>query len=250
MGVRMQEAVHQRWGSAIRGAERAVLNYLAFRANEQTGWCWPTVETIAREAGYSDRAVQLALPRLARRGAIAIEAGSGHHGAHRFRLLFADTANDGSGDVDRGVKPVHPSDGCATEGGEAASPRGELASPGGETGAPGVNWLHPRGELASPKQIENRHREPEEEPAPTGTGRALARARGGDGQPTARFDGRPGDAGDGRSQTRGRQVALPGLAAVGVGQPRRAPNRHEAPRHVIEDERLAWLRQLGKAAAG
>lgn len=65
--------------SAGRARDRAVLLILAHRANE-AGVCWPSVESIALDAGWSERSVQLALSSLRKAGHIAVksEAGAGH----------------------------------------------------------------------------------------------------------------------------------------------------------------------------
>jgi hypothetical protein len=58
------------WCPQVKGATRAVLRVLAQHANAG-GWSWPSVATIAYEAGVGRRTAQRVLARLIALGVIA-----------------------------------------------------------------------------------------------------------------------------------------------------------------------------------
>lgn len=83
-----------RWIRAARdapatGSRKAILLALASRANDR-GECWPSVKTLARDAGVSERTAQRTLRELAIDGWIEVRErppGPGRRqGANRYRL--------------------------------------------------------------------------------------------------------------------------------------------------------------------
>lgn len=84
------DAIHRHlWVATLSasGAEKGVLRILADRANSESLKCWPSVETISRESGYSIRQVQRALKSLANEKLIGVELSSGRK-PNRYKLLF------------------------------------------------------------------------------------------------------------------------------------------------------------------
>ena len=73
----------------LTGARKAVLFALASRANDR-GECWPSVKTLVRDAGVSERTVQRTLRELAIDGWIEVRErppGPGRRqGANRYRV--------------------------------------------------------------------------------------------------------------------------------------------------------------------
>lgn len=68
----------------VRGPAKAVLLVLALHAGAD-GRCWPSVARVARQCGFCERAVQMALRRLEAVG--AIEATRRDRAAPVYRLL-------------------------------------------------------------------------------------------------------------------------------------------------------------------
>ena len=68
----------------IRGVERLVLVALATHANRDSV-CWPSVATLAREAGTTERHAYRVLQRLHDRGAFSRRSGGGRRVWRCFR---------------------------------------------------------------------------------------------------------------------------------------------------------------------
>jgi len=68
--------------------ERHVLARLADRINDQTGVCWPSVATIAREVCCSVRKVQGVLRELEGRGLVGVERNAGPKGCNLYSLTL------------------------------------------------------------------------------------------------------------------------------------------------------------------
>ena len=69
----------------VTGPTKAVLLVLAIHAN-QDEVCWPSVETIAREAGVSERSVQDGIRDLEKAGLVASEGMGGRRLTKRYTL--------------------------------------------------------------------------------------------------------------------------------------------------------------------
>ena len=75
----------------LRGSERLVMLALAIHANDELE-CWPSVPTIAREAGISERQTYRAIAGLEGRGLIDRKSGGGRRKANTYRLGIEDAA--------------------------------------------------------------------------------------------------------------------------------------------------------------
>jgi hypothetical protein len=85
-------AWNQHCGSGIA---KAVLGYLAFRADRHSGECWPSLPNIVRAVEHTERAVRHALDDLVQRNLVERErrhAGNGRCISTRYRLPVASAA--------------------------------------------------------------------------------------------------------------------------------------------------------------
>lgn len=74
--------------SMAKGLDRLVLISLAFHANHKTGACFPSMRTIAREAGVSIGKVAKSIAHLVSLGELAIEKSGDHRRSTRYALPF------------------------------------------------------------------------------------------------------------------------------------------------------------------
>lgn len=118
----------------VTGTDKVVLLGIANHADAHGENAWPSVATLARYAGVSERAVQYSLCRLADAGLIVVEkqAGGTHRTAPDRRPNLYSVLMDG-------VKPIAP------RGVKPASQRGEADC------TPGVKPVAPEPSLNRPK---------------------------------------------------------------------------------------------------
>lgn len=60
--------------------------------SDDTGWCWPSIETLARKARCSIRGVQGILSRLKATGQLEINYGTGRGNVNRYHLIVKGAA--------------------------------------------------------------------------------------------------------------------------------------------------------------
>ena len=89
--------------SQSRGVDRLVLIALANHANGETGQCWPSQRTIAREAGVATGTVSEALKRLTEIGEVEIVAPGDQRRSTRYRLPL--TLSTGAQEMSAGCSP-------------------------------------------------------------------------------------------------------------------------------------------------
>lgn len=102
---------------SLTPADRMVLVALSSFADEG-GYCWPSVASLARRSGSSERTVQYSLKRLAELGAIRIEERTREEGgqtSNAYWLLGFDKEpgvqplhRGGAAIAPGGVQPLHP----------------------------------------------------------------------------------------------------------------------------------------------
>jgi len=85
--------------SRARGFARLVLISLANHANRETGECWPSMRTIAREAGIGHSSVTAAVRVLVALGELEIVSEGGPRQANRYRLSYPQRPGDGHNSV-------------------------------------------------------------------------------------------------------------------------------------------------------
>ena len=78
--------------STAAGADRLLLLAIADHAGDDGGDAWPSVPTLARKTGTSERTVQRGLSRLEAGGHLAVERCAGRGGTNRYRVLMAPAA--------------------------------------------------------------------------------------------------------------------------------------------------------------
>ena len=140
--------------SATRGPDRAILLALAFRANEKTGGCWPSLTTIAHDSGVTRRTVTRRLPCIAAAGEIIIT----HDGESRWTNGGKQASNRYTITIE-GRDTVTPP--CAKVGTE--SPQGR------DTQSPKVGTHSPKGrDRVTPEYKGNRKSEPKPNLKPVG----------------------------------------------------------------------------------
>jgi len=170
MSNRLLNLVYSRKvGSVTR---KAVLIYMADRANDDGGSIWTAKQTIADACECSKRAVQKAIAEMVAEG-ILIETGrralrtGGHTTVYAIGLgaletlpvarvqqdeIASPSAERGEPDAPGGVNPVHPDD---YQSGVNSVHGVNCVHGGGEPGAPGgVNWVHPNHPINHPRTIQ------------------------------------------------------------------------------------------------
>ena len=95
LGVSIQAVAWVLEETEVEGLTRLVLLALANHADHVTGECWPTVETVAREARCSRRTVFYALNELVSAGLIEKVSGGGRGKSNRYRLRIRNGAMSG-----------------------------------------------------------------------------------------------------------------------------------------------------------
>lgn len=70
----------------ITHTEKLVLIILSTFVNDDHGWCWPGIETVAKKACLTPRAVINVIDRLEDAGELMVEPGTGPHGTNRYHL--------------------------------------------------------------------------------------------------------------------------------------------------------------------
>ncbi|MDP9428494.1 MAG: helix-turn-helix domain-containing protein [Actinomycetota bacterium] len=69
--------------SSSAGADRLLLLAIADHAGNDGDDAWPSVPTLARKTGFSERSVQRGVARLEAGGHLAVERGDGRGGTNR-----------------------------------------------------------------------------------------------------------------------------------------------------------------------
>ncbi|MGY1733900.1 helix-turn-helix domain-containing protein [Geodermatophilus sp. SYSU D01045] len=75
--------------STAAGADRLLLLAIADHAGDDGGDAWPSVPTLARKTGTSERSVQRGIARLQAGGHLVIERCSGRGGTNLYRVVMA-----------------------------------------------------------------------------------------------------------------------------------------------------------------
>ena len=101
--------------STAAGADRLLLLAIADHAGDDGDDAWPSVPTLARKTGISERSVQRGISRLVDGGHLAVTRCAGRNGTNRYRVLMAPP---------RGRQSVT---------GDDLTPVTELRHPGGDT---------------------------------------------------------------------------------------------------------------------
>lgn len=130
----------------LRHPVKAVLKELAFMANDQGTEIYPSVATIARFVGLSERAVQKALREL-ERAMIAVPMNANRGGAHGRTNAYALDLTK-LPPLSTGVNGVHPSD----------LHTGERDAPRVNSKRPRVNESAATGEQRAPNRLERPER--------------------------------------------------------------------------------------------
>lgn len=118
--------------STAAGADRLLLLAIADHAGDHGGDAWPSVPTLARKTGVSERSVQRGIARLEAGGHLLVERGKGKGGTNRYKVVMppAGGAN---------ASPPAPSDPTQlprqSVTGDISAPVTELRHPGGDTQA-------------------------------------------------------------------------------------------------------------------
>lgn len=141
-------------GGVAGTAEFAVLLVLANFADE-TGYCYPSMQTIARLARMSERGARKVVRRLEDQGFLACDIGGGRGGATRYRI----TANPEPRSPNKAEKGEQHSRNRSDKGGTAFP---EYGSPGNVVPQKGGTRVHKRGNPVPPNR-----QEPSIEPSKT-----------------------------------------------------------------------------------
>jgi helix-turn-helix protein len=95
--------------SSASGNERLALLALADACSRDDGTgCFPSVSTIARKAGVSDRTIRRVIARLEQRGDILVHRGGGRTSNSYTVVMDIHRAGRGRGDVHSPCQPVTP----------------------------------------------------------------------------------------------------------------------------------------------
>ena len=78
--------------STAAGADRLLLLAIADHAGDDGGDAWPSVPTLARKTGVSERSVQRGISRLEAGGLLVVERGQGRRGTNLYRVVMAPPA--------------------------------------------------------------------------------------------------------------------------------------------------------------
>ncbi|MGH8579543.1 MAG: helix-turn-helix domain-containing protein [Gammaproteobacteria bacterium] len=104
-------AERHRWVASLRlgGVEKAILRVLADYAHCDTLTCWPSIETIVRESGFSERPVQRAITRLGSAKIVGLIPSKGRK-ANRYVLRIANPVRDAglNAVAETGLKDPNP----------------------------------------------------------------------------------------------------------------------------------------------
>jgi hypothetical protein len=95
MSIPLTELVYKK--ANLRGSEKAMLAYLAFRTNKKKGYAWPAIETMGAELGFVPNMVRKIIRNLVAKGYLRVErtktGGAGH--THSYFLVEERLHSDG-----------------------------------------------------------------------------------------------------------------------------------------------------------
>lgn len=80
--------------STAAGSDRLLLLAIADHAGDTGGDAWPSVPTLARKTGISERSVQRGIQRLEAGGHLRVERGAGRGGTNRYEVVMATPTGD------------------------------------------------------------------------------------------------------------------------------------------------------------
>src|ERR1700738_2927030 len=81
MSIELAQAVMDR--SKALGPDKSILIIYAFHADDETGICWPSNETVAKKSGYNEKTVQRAKAHLLNIGELKLLQGGNTVGRSR-----------------------------------------------------------------------------------------------------------------------------------------------------------------------
>lgn len=85
MSIRVMTAV---WSKApYEGGALLVLLAMADWADD-SGYCWPSVRTLAKKSRQTERNVRKCLRRMESHGAISVKSGAGPHSTNLYKIKF------------------------------------------------------------------------------------------------------------------------------------------------------------------
>lgn len=146
MGLDLVHAAYR--CTSVQGSAKSVLSTLAVLAREKLGgWCWPSVEWIARAVGRSIRQVQRALAELAAHGLVEVLRGSGRGRFSRYRVALERVTS-----APPGTYPGAPD---AEWGDYSGGASGERVTPCGQpepTALERVTSCPKKGDMVSPRK--------------------------------------------------------------------------------------------------
>lgn len=131
MSIRVMTVV---WDSDLETTKKFILLYYADRGSDEGENIWPSVATVAKKTGYSERTVQRVTNAMLREG-LLIPDGKGPKGTNRYKIALSTVQNyhlQGGGDT---VTPPQESQGGdidarKTKGGVTLTPsRGDTVTP-------------------------------------------------------------------------------------------------------------------------
>jgi hypothetical protein len=115
--------------STAAGADRLLLLAIADHAGDDGGDAWPSVPTLARKTGMSERTVQRGIGRLVDGGHLAVDRCAGRRGTNRYRVLMPPA---GGATVSPGTPAAAAHDRCRTATGDGLTPVTQPCHPGGD----------------------------------------------------------------------------------------------------------------------
>lgn len=134
--------------SEAAGAARLVLIALANHA-DATGWCWPSMATIAREARMSEDTARRAVRALELAGGLEVHLGGGRR-SNRYRLVMPPPADCGGTPRAPAGAPPAPVQG------EPSLNRQQTPQPPAQRGARRATGSNPRALAAEAAELERR----------------------------------------------------------------------------------------------
>ncbi len=118
--------------STAGGADRLLLLAIADHAGDDGRDAWPSVPTLARKTGTSERSVQRGISRLEAGGHLVVERCQGRGGTNRYAVVMAPTSGVNLSPPD--PTPAAP-DRCQPVTGDDLTPVTELRHQGGDSQA-------------------------------------------------------------------------------------------------------------------
>jgi hypothetical protein len=91
LSMSMASVAQVRSSSKSRGSARTLLLIIASHTNPDTGWAWPSLDTLAQEAAITRRHVIRLIPHLEALGELEVRRGHGRGHVNFYRVHLAIT---------------------------------------------------------------------------------------------------------------------------------------------------------------